>query len=180
MGADLEAEGGDGFEKRRRSPGEVHAAGGEFAAGGMALAEAIKPAAQVAGIGCRGHFGLPGVVIRRNGAGRLQQLGQDVFVGTVGGGNSEEGRRGQRARIRGPRRFDFEEMAELAVALAGAIEEAFQRISGDVGRQEIHGAGQGRGAGGLAFPDIQPGGAEGMAFEGIEKRIGIGDFAGRC
>ena len=68
MGADLEAEGGDGFEKSGSGVGEMHADGRKLAARSVVLTEAVKTPAKFGGIGS-GHVGAPSAGIARNRAG---------------------------------------------------------------------------------------------------------------
>ncbi len=64
---------------------EVDAEGGEFAAAGIVLAEAVEAAAEVGGIGGRGPFGAPGLVVGGDGAGGGEEVGEGFVVGAVGG-----------------------------------------------------------------------------------------------
>ena len=154
----------------------MDADGGEFAAGGVGLAEAVEAAAEFGGI-VRAHFGAPGAIVGGQGAGGGEQVGEDFIVGPAGGVDFEEGGRGQPGGIGCPVGFHLEEMGQFAAAVKGAVEEAFEGVAGDVGGEEVHGAEQRRGQGGLVFPDIEGAGGNEMAVERALEGVGIDDLA---
>ena len=92
----METEGGGGFEERVGGVVEVEAAGGEFAAGRVVLAEAVEAAAELGGIG-GGHFGAPGAGVAGNGAGGGEDIGEDLVIRAAAGLYFEK-RRGGRWR----------------------------------------------------------------------------------
>jgi hypothetical protein len=175
----LEAEGGGGVEEGGGGMVEMDADGGEFAAAGVVSAEAVEAAAEFGGIGGGGRSARQ--VWSSSGMGqRREEVGEGFVVGAVGGVEVQEGGGGS-WRGSGNQGFDFEEVAEFAVALEGAVEEAFEGIAGDVGGEEVHGVGEGVSEVGFVLPDVEGrrrrgGGGRGRTGGRRDRRLRRGRF----